>query len=47
MDYGLQLITDIKNIKLQTRKVFGWSIYLPGEDIPSYAKILKSGNPSQ
>jgi len=39
MDYGLQPITDIKTYKLQTRKVFGWGISHPDEEIPTYAKF--------
>jgi hypothetical protein len=38
-DYGLQPITDIKTYKLQTRKVFGWGILHPDEEIPTYAKF--------
>lgn len=38
-DYGLQPITDIKTYKLQTRKVFGWGISHPDEEIPTYAKF--------
>ncbi len=38
-DYGLQPITDIKTYKLQTSKVFGWSISHPDEEIPTYAKF--------
>ena len=38
-DYGLQPITDIKTYKLQTRKVFGWGISHPDEEIPAYAKF--------
>jgi hypothetical protein len=38
-DYGLQPITDIKTYKLQTRRVFGWGISHPDEEIPTYAKF--------
>lgn len=38
-DYGLQPITDIKIYKLPTRKVFGWGISHPDEEIPTYAKF--------
>ena len=38
-DFGLQPITDIKTYKLQTRKVFGWGISHPDEEIPTYAKF--------
>lgn len=38
-DYGLQPITDIKTVKLQSRKVFGWGISHPDEEIPVFAKF--------
>jgi len=38
-EYGLQPITDIKTHKLQTRRVFGWGISHPDEEIPTYAKF--------
>jgi hypothetical protein len=35
-NYGLHPITDIETCKLQTRRVFGWSISHPDEEIPEY-----------